>query len=75
MDKNLIEKVDQTIEAVCKCIESGAGSIVYAEEISELANALASLITARANAATSEITNALTSLVTASSNAATYKPE
>ena len=54
MDKNLIKKVDQTIEAICKCIKDKTDHMANAGEISVMTNALAALITARANATTYE---------------------
>lgn len=52
MGNKLIEKVDQTIEKVCECLNDRIERNVNAREISEMTNALASLISARANAIT-----------------------
>lgn len=55
MDENLIKEVDQIIEATCKCIKTKIKRNINDKEISEMTNALAALITARANAATYKI--------------------
>lgn len=50
MDEKIIEKVDQTIEAVCKYIQNETDNHVDVGGLPEMTNALAALITARANA-------------------------
>lgn len=50
MNENLIKAVDQTIETLCKCIKGGVKNNLNSREISKMTNALAALITARANA-------------------------
>ncbi len=50
MNENLIKEVDQTIETLCKGIKDGVKNNFNSREISEMINALAILITARANA-------------------------
>lgn len=50
MNENLFKEVDQTIEALCKCIKGRTDHYTSGKEISEMTNALAALITARANA-------------------------
>ena len=49
MNENLIKGVDQTIEALFKYIKGRTDHNVSGKEISEMTNALAALITARAN--------------------------
>ena len=50
MNENLIKEVDQTIKTLCKCIKGRVKNNLNSREISEMTNALAALITARANA-------------------------
>lgn len=50
MNEKLIKEVDQTIETLCKCIKGGVKNNLNNREISKMTNALALLITARANA-------------------------
>mgnify|MGYP006894184663 CR=1 FL=1 len=50
MDEKLIKEVDQTIETLCECIKGGVKNNLNSREISKMTNALAALITARANA-------------------------
>ena len=54
MNQNLIEKIDQTIEVLCERAESKAKYFADTKEVSEITNALAALITARANVTTYE---------------------
>ena len=49
-DEKLIKEVDQTIETLCECIKGGVKNNLNSREISKMTNALAALITARANA-------------------------
>jgi hypothetical protein len=49
MNENLFKEVDQTIEALCKCIKGRTDHYASGKEISEMTNALAALVTARAN--------------------------
>ncbi len=50
MNENLIKEVDQTIETLCECIKGRVKNNLNSREISKMTNALAALITARANA-------------------------
>ena len=50
MNENLIKEIDQTIEEICKCIKKNTNeNAADIGKISEIANALAALVTARAN--------------------------